>query len=57
MDSDDAVNIFTLAKILMNQPVPKGAFDTSIPTGWDAQVDEYRPNPPNPGQEPGNAAP
>ncbi len=42
VDTDDAVNVFNLMNIKLNEKLPPGAFDVSVPAGWDAQVDEYR---------------
>lgn len=42
VDRDDAINVFNLTNIKLNEALPKDAFDVSVPTGWDAQVDEYR---------------
>ena len=42
IDRDDAINVFLLTNIKLNETLPPGAFDTTVPPGWDAQVDEYR---------------
>ena len=42
VDRDDAINVFNLTNIKLNEPLPKGTFDVTVPSGWDAQVDEYR---------------
>jgi outer membrane lipoprotein-sorting protein len=51
VDRDDAINVVTLMRIQLNQPLPPGAFDTSIPKGWDAQIDEFRAQAPAPAPE------
>ncbi len=51
VERDDAVNIVALMNIKLNQPVPTTAFDTTVPQGWDAQIDEYR------AAQPENSAP
>ena len=55
-DRDDAINTVALMNIKLNQPVSAGAFDTSVPPGWGAQIDEYRAAPPQSPQPPENPA-
>lgn len=42
VERSDAVNVFLLTNVKLNQPLPAASFDVSIPAGWDSQVDEYR---------------
>ncbi|HVU62491.1 MAG TPA: hypothetical protein VHC70_00845 [Phycisphaerales bacterium] len=57
VDRDDSINVITLMNIRLNQPLPSDAFDTSVPKGWDAQIDEYRQPAPTPPSAPENAIP
>ncbi len=38
---DESVFIYLLTSVKTNETLPAGAFDTSVPEGWAAQVDEY----------------
>ncbi|MBY0311259.1 MAG: hypothetical protein K2W85_04255 [Phycisphaerales bacterium] len=38
---DESVFIYLLTSVKTNETLPPGAFDTSVPTGWAAQIDEY----------------
>jgi hypothetical protein len=39
-------NEYLLAEMKVNTPLPKNAFDSSVPPGWDVQTTEYRANAP-----------
>lgn len=41
-DKDDSSTEIFLTSMKLNAPLPKGAFDTTTPEGWDQEVREFR---------------
>lgn len=52
IDASDATTEVFLTDVSVNQPLPKGAFDTKTPEGWTEDVQNYR-GPAAGGDEPG----
>lgn len=38
---DESVFIYLLTSVKTNETLPSGAFDTSVPDGWSARIDEF----------------
>ncbi len=42
-EADESRTEVLLFNVVPNQPLPSGAFDTSLPEGWNERVDTFRP--------------